>query len=122
MLNNVCEKPTTKRAHANNNMKKIKKIEKSQIDKIKKLIKKAPLYVAKHVIQVSIGLLLIALIIGGVYFYKCNILSTKEALKSIDNSCPLNERAYNKVLKAWEENDLRFEMADINYYENITSF
>jgi len=101
-------------------MKKVE-IKKSEINKIKKFIKKTPLFVARNVVQVSMGLLLLAFIIGAVFFYKCNILSVKREVETLDNSCPLNESNYNKVLEVWNRNDQKFNEASFKYHDNIFS-
>lgn len=100
---------------------KIKKIEKGKIEEIKKTIKRSPLFVAKHVIQITLLLLVIALIIGTTFFYKYNILSVKKELETINNNCPLVESNYNKVLEVWEKNDLRLKEVDFKVYDDIFS-
>ncbi|MBU3942425.1 hypothetical protein KKA24_00400 [Patescibacteria group bacterium] len=99
----------------------MKKIEKTKIDKIKRAIKRSPLFIAKHIVQVSLFLLVLSLIIGAIFFYKYNILSVKKELEIIDNSCPLNESNYNKVLEVWERNDLKLEEANFKVYDDIFS-
>lgn len=104
-------------------MKKIeiKKIEKGKIDEIKKIIKRSPLFVAKYAVQSSICLLVLALVIGIIFFYKYNILSVKKELESLDNSCPLNESNYNKILEVWEKNDLKMNKVNFKDYDDIFS-
>ncbi len=99
----------------------MKKIEQTKIDKIKRAVKRSPLFVAKYVVQVSLCLLILVLIIGAIFFYKCNILSVKKGLESLDNSCPLNESNYNKVLEVWKNDNLKLEDVDSRVYDDVFS-
>ena len=98
-----------------NNMKKI------EVGKTKKIIREIPLFIAKHILQFSLLLLLIALIVGVNVFYKYNVLATKTALKKLDDNCPLNESSYNRVLEVWDKHDLMFERAGSKQYYDVFS-
>jgi len=103
-------------------MKKPKfKIKKIEAGKLKKALKRTPLFIAKHVIEFSGALIIIALIIGGSVFYEYGVGAVKDGLKNIDNKCPLNEASYNRVLEVWEKQDSMFEESNSKYYYNIFS-
>ncbi len=83
-----------------------------------KKIKKIPLIIAKHAFESCLLLFLFALLIGIFAFYRYNIVAQKD-LENIEAFSPLDERAYNNVLRAWQKEDqLRIEN---NSYHNLFS-
>ena len=99
----------------------MKKFEKGKIEKIKRFVKRIPLFLAKKAIQLALSLLILSSVIGIIFFYQCNILLIEKELKTLDNDCPLNENNYNKVLEAWEENDLKLNELELKVYDDIFS-
>ena len=63
-----------------------------------------------------LALLLIALILGGLIFYKYSILTGKEEPTISEKPPQFEEKTYQTVLKTWQEKEKRFEEADSKTY------
>ncbi|MBU2545432.1 hypothetical protein KKC65_03225 [Patescibacteria group bacterium] len=100
---------------------KLKKIEKIEIKKTERFVRKAPLFIAKHIFEFSLIALFLSLAIGVIVFYKYNILDQRIDLNNLPQTCLLEENSYQRILDVWEENEQMFNQADSRDYRNIFS-
>lgn len=99
------------------------KIPKFKIEKIKQLFKKLPRTLGEQSFLTFFGLLLIALILGGLIFYQYSFLVGKEPPTKIGDGVeePLKfeEKIYDAVLKTWQEKEKRFEEVNLKEYPDL---
>jgi len=94
------------------------KIPKLKLKKIKDFLKKLPRTLGERAFLTFLGLLLIALIFGGLVFYKYSILVEKAEPEISEIPLKFKEKTYQDVLKIWQEKEKRFEEADLKEYPN----
>ncbi len=88
------------------------------LKQFKKFLAKLPWIIAGHAFLVCLFLFALALIFGGLSFYKYNILAQKAEFEVLDQSLLLREEIYQEVLAAWREQEKRFSEADSKEYPN----
>lgn len=91
---------------------------KIKIRKFKKFLRNLPLAIAKHAFLACLFLFFLALIFGGLLFYKYSILTQKTNLEDLSWGFSLEEETYQQVFKAWQEQDRKFQEADFKEYPN----
>ncbi len=91
---------------------------KIDIKQLKKFLAKLPWIIAERAFLACLFLLVLALIFGGLSFYKYNILAQKIGFEDLDQSLLLKEEIYQEVLAAWREQEKRFSEADSKEYPN----
>ena len=91
---------------------------KIKIRKFKKFLENLPLTIAQHAFLACLLLFLLALIFGGLLFYKYSILAQKTNLEDLSWGFYLEEETYQQVLKVWQEQDRKFQEADFKEYPN----
>jgi len=94
------------------------KIPKLKLKKIKDFLTKLPRTLGERAFLTFLGLLLIALIFGGLIFYKYSILVEKAEPEISEIPLKFKEKTYQDVLKIWQEKEKRFEEADLKEYPN----
>jgi len=93
-------------------------IPKIKTKKIKEFFKKLPQVLAERAFLTFLFLFLIVLIIGGIVFYKYNVLAKKAEPQILEQPLQFQEKTYQSVLKIWQEKEKRFEAADFKEYLN----
>jgi hypothetical protein len=73
--------------------------------------------IANNVFLACLALFLIALIIGAVLLYQCTIFSESDNGQSSD-ILKIEKSAYDNVISIWQENDKKFEEANLKNYPN----
>lgn len=91
---------------------------KERINKTKKLLVKVPLIIARHAFWACLILFILSLAIGANLFYKYSILAQRAEPESLEQAVLFKEKTYQKVLKAWQEREKRFQEADFKEYPN----
>ena len=84
--------------------------------KIEVFLKKLPKILGEKAFLTYLGLLILALILGGFIFYQYNILAKKTEVQITEKLLRFEEEVYNKVLKIWQEKEEKFEGADLKKY------
>jgi len=97
-------------------MLKFKKIEGK---KIGGFLKKLPKVLGEKAFLTYLGLLVLALILGGFIFYQYNILAKKNEVQVTEKLLGFEKEVYDKVLKIWQEKEENFEGADFKEYPNL---
>jgi hypothetical protein len=97
-------------------MLKFKKIEGK---KIGGFLKKLPKVLGEKAFLTYLGLLVLALILGGFIFYQYNILAKKTEVQVTEKLLGFEKEVYDKVLKIWQEKEENFEGADFKEYPNL---
>ncbi len=87
-----------------------------KLKKIKKFFGKLPRILGEHAFLTFLGLLIIALILGGIIFYKYNILAEKEKPEVLEKPLTFEEKTYQEILKVWQEKEKKFEETDFKAY------
>lgn len=86
--------------------------------KLKKFLVRLPWIIAEHAFLACLFLFVLALIFGGLSFYKYNILAQRVELETLDQSLLLKEKIYQEILAIWQEQEKRFDEADSKEYPN----
>jgi len=94
------------------------KLRKIEIKKIEVFLKKLPKILGERAFLTYLGLLVLALILGGFIFYQYNILAKKTEVQITEKLLRFEEEVYDKVLKIWQEKEEKFEGADFKEYPN----
>lgn len=89
---------------------------KIKINQTRKFLGKLSLTIARHAFLACLFLFLLALVFGTFLFYKYYILAQKAELGLLDRPVLLREKAYQEVLRAWQEHEKRFEEIDFKEY------
>jgi len=99
------------------------KIPKFKTEKIKQFFKKLPRTLGERSFLTFLGFLLIALILGGLIFYKYSFLVEKEPPtkigEGVEKPLKFNEKNYQEVLEIWQEKEKRFEEVNLKEYPNL---
>ena len=91
---------------------------KIETKKIKKFLKGLPRVLAERAFLTFLFLFLMVLIIGGIVFYKYNVLAKKAEPQILEQPFQFQEKTYQSVLKAWQEKEKRFKETDLKEYPN----
>ena len=94
------------------------RIPKLKIKKIREFLKRLPRTLGEKAFFVFLGLLLIALIFGGIIFYQYNILVKRAEVQITEEPLQFQERTYQDTLKIWQEKEKKFEEAELKQYSN----
>ena len=81
--------------------------------------KKLPKILGERAFLTYLGLLVLALILGGFIFYQYNILAKKTEIQITEKLLEFKKEVYDKVLKIWQEKEEKFEGADFKEYPNL---
>jgi len=92
------------------------RIPKLKIKKIKELFRKLPRILGERAFFVFLGLLLLALIFGGIIFYQYNILIKRAEVQIQEVPLQFQTKTYQDILKIWQEKEKKFQEADIKEY------
>lgn len=92
------------------------KLPKVKIKKIKEFLKRLPRTLGDKAFLTFLVFLLMALIFGGIIFYKYNILVKKVQPEIVEKPIQFKEKAYQDVLKTWQEKEERFKETDLKQY------
>jgi len=91
---------------------------KIEISKIKYFFKKIPRVLAEKAFGFSILFIFLSLILGGLIFYKYSILTQKTEIDVAEETFKFQERAYQEILKIWQEREEKFNAVDSKQYSN----
>jgi len=94
------------------------KLKRIKFKKIKDSLKRLPRTLAENAFLTFLGLLVIALILGGLVFYKYSILTKKVEPQVIKEPLQFKEKTYEEILKVWQEKEKRFQETDFKEYPN----
>lgn len=94
------------------------KIPKLKIKKIKEFFKRLPRVLGERVLLTFLGLLLLALLFGGVIFYKYNILVKRVKVQIREESLQFQTKTYQDILKIWQEREKKFQETDFRIYSD----
>lgn len=94
----------------------MKLFSKIKFGRIKDFIKRLPRILAEHSFLTILILFFLALILGGLIFYKYIFLIEKAEPQIIKKPFRLEEQIYQKILKEWEERERRFNEASLKVY------
>ena len=92
------------------------KIPKFKIKKVGGFFKKLPRTLGERSFLTFLGLLLIALILGGIIFYQHSFLPEKEKPEVLEKPLKFQEKTSQAVLEIWQEKEKRFEETDLKLY------
>lgn len=91
---------------------------KIKIEKIKNLLKKIPKVLAGHPFLTFCGLLVVALILGGVIFYKYSILAEKSEIEISKETLRFKQKIYQEVSNQWQQREEKLKKVDLKQYIN----
>lgn len=74
-----------------------------KIDKIKIFFQKTSYWLARHTFLASMILIVLAVIIGGIVFYKYSYLLLEAELQTVGKPLKFDEKKYQKILEIWQE-------------------
>jgi hypothetical protein len=94
------------------------KIPKLKLKKIRKFLNRLPRVLGENVFFTFLGLLVIALILGGLIFYKYSILAIKTEPKVTEKPLQFQGKNYQAVLKIWQEKEKKFNEVNLKEYPN----
>jgi hypothetical protein len=86
--------------------------------KIRLFFGKLPKILGENAFWTFLGLFIIALLIGGIIFYRYNILPKKVEVPSPEGILKFQEEDYQQVLQVWQAKELNFQEADLKEYPN----
>jgi len=89
---------------------------KVKIKKIKEFLKRLPRTLGDKAFLTFLVFLLMALIFGGIIFYKYNILVKKVQPEIVEKPIQFKEKTYQDVLKIWQDKEERFKETDLKQY------
>lgn len=92
---------------------------KLNLNKIKKVSIKLPIILAENPFRVSIFFIVLALIIGGLMFYKYNLLAKEAKPQIIESSFQFKEKILQEVINEWDKRNIRYDGADSKQYPNL---
>lgn len=95
------------------------KFPKIKLNKIITFSRKVPRAIAERAFLYFLLLFLISLILGGLIFYQYNILTKRKEVMRAGNSLQFEEKAYEDVLKIWQEREKIFKEAGTKKYFDI---
>jgi len=82
-------------------------------------IKKVPLFLAEHALEVVLALFLLALLIGLALFYTYNFYAQKDNLGNLGQIYSLEDVVYTNVLEAWKKHDQISNQVMSKNYRNL---
>lgn len=94
------------------------KIKSKKFQKITAFFKRLPRIMAENAFLTSLMLLVIAMVLGGLAFYKYSILVEQRESELLEKPFYFNEKGFQEVQKIWQERQTRFERADSKEYLN----
>ncbi len=94
------------------------KIGKKQFKKTGAFLKKLPRALGENAFLTSLIFFAIAMILGGIAFYKYSILAEKEEPKLSEMLLYFDEKNLQDVLKFWQDRQIKFQEADSKQYLN----
>ncbi len=94
---------------------------KINIGKIKIFLKKLPRMLGEHAFIFFLTIILLELILGGLLFYKYNILAEKVRPKVVEKPLQFEEKVYKQVLNEWAERHKRLGATETKKYFDFFS-
>lgn len=92
------------------------KLPKVKTKKTNEFLKRLPRTLGDKAFLTFLVFLLMALIFGGIIFYKYNILIKKVQPEIVEKPIQFKEKAYQDVLKTWQGKEERFKETDLKQY------
>ncbi len=89
-----------------------------KVNKLKFFSEKFIWVIAEHAFLTCLFLFILALIFGGVFFYKYNILAQKVEPEILTQTFVLKEEICQNIFEVWQENERKFEETDSKEYSN----
>ena len=89
------------------------KFPKIKVKRIKEFLKRLFLTLGEKAFLTFLGLLLIALIFGAIIHYQYSALTKRVEVQIVGEPLQFQEKAYQNVLKIWQEREKKFEEADL---------
>jgi hypothetical protein len=94
------------------------KFSKIKTKKIKTFFKNLPLWLAERSFLSLLLFIFIALILGGLVFYRYYLTIEKKEIEIKETTFRLNEKNFENILKILQEKDKKFKEADFKEYFN----
>jgi hypothetical protein len=94
------------------------KIPKIKIKKLKEFLERLPRALGERAFLTFLGLLVLALIFGGIIFYKYQILVKRAKIQITEEPLQFQEKIYQDILKIWQEKEKNFKETDSKEYPN----
>lgn len=92
------------------------KISQIEIKKLKSFFQKLLKILGENAFLTSLALLFIALILGGLTFYKYSILAERGKPEALERIPYFNEKTFQEILRIWQNRQKRFEEAGLKEY------
>ena len=92
------------------------KIPKLKLNQLKDFFGKLPRFSGKHQFITALILIFSTLILGSIIFYKYSVLVEKKEPVVLEHPLLFNEKAFQEILKIWDEREKKFEEADFKKY------
>ncbi len=94
------------------------KIKSKKFQKITKFLKGLPRIAAENSFLTSLIFLIIAMVLGGLAFYKYSILVEQRESELSEKPFYFNEKGFQDILSIWQEREENFKQADSKEYLN----
>jgi len=94
------------------------KIGKIKTKKIKDFLKTFPQWLAERTFLSLLIFIFLALILGGLFFYKYSFLIEKKPIELKEKPSRFNEKSFENVLKICQEREKKFKETESKEYPN----
>lgn len=92
---------------------------KIKVQRIKEFLKRLLLVLGEKAFLTFLGLLLIALIFGAIIYYQYSALTKRAEVQVVEELLQFQEKAYQNVLKIWQEREKKFEEAGLKEHPDL---
>jgi cell division protein FtsL len=92
---------------------------KVKLTKNKEFFRKLPRVLAERFFLTFLILIFIALILGGLVFYKYSILVEQKKVEISEKQISFKEKEFQEILKIWEDNQKRLEEAGLKTHPDL---
>ena len=79
-------------------------------------IKQIPFYLAEHCFGFFLLLLFLAIICGGLLFYKYSVAAENQQIEISNALVEFDEKHYQDILRKWEADERRLEQSESKQY------
>ena len=91
---------------------------KIKANKLKETIKSLPRILTKHLFAFFMFLVFLALVFGGILFYKYSILAERAEARVFVRTIQIKKDILQRILDKWTEREERFNQAGTKEYSN----
>ncbi|MDI6591775.1 MAG: hypothetical protein QME61_02485 [Patescibacteria group bacterium] len=90
-----------------------------KLKKIRQFLIKLPKTLAESTFLTILIFLFLALVFGGLIFYKYSFLVEKKKPEVFEKAIYFNEKAFQEVLNIWEEREKKFKQTELKEYPDL---